>query len=142
MEYAYFNDYLISLTPEDNNELNSPLILTLNKTSLEITNTCTISIDESILNSLFNLSIVESAGTNENEIYLVLTFDKTIYFFGTVINKVTAEQNITIDTTKSSLSENLESTSQNVELADINQIIVNNKLMFLITTLSEDTLNP
>ena len=127
------DNYLISLTPDTNEDSILPVILTLNKTSLEITNKCLIQIDEAILSSLFKLTTIESAGTNENDIYLVLTFDKTIYFFGTVIEKITAEENINIDTSKSSLSQNLETTSQNIKLVDVNKITVNNELMFLIT---------
>ena len=46
------------------------------------------------------------------------------------IEKITAETTINIDTTKSSLSESLDTTNQNIKLADVNTIIVNNNLMF------------
>ncbi len=127
------SDYLISLSPSENEDSLSPMVITLNKSSLETTNNCAIQIDESVLNSLFNLSIIKSAGTNENDVYLVLTFEKNIYFFGTVLEKLTAESSITIDISKSSLSENLDTTNQNVELVDVNTISINNNLMFLIT---------
>lgn len=127
------DNFLVSLTPDINETSILPVILTLNKTSLEISNKCLIQIDEVNLSSLFKFTIVESAGTNENDIYLVLTFDKTIYFFGTIIEKIIEEENINIDLTKSSLSQSLETTSQNIKLVDINKIIVNNELMFLIT---------
>ena len=51
------NDFLISLTPDNNTESISPIILTLNKTSLEITNKCYLEIDESILSLLFKNQI-------------------------------------------------------------------------------------
>ena len=127
------DDYLISLTPATNENSLSPIVLTFNKTNLEITNTCSLQIESSVLSDLFNLSIIKSAGTNENDLYLVLTFNKTIYFFGTVLEKITAESTINIDTAKSSLSESLDTTNQNIRLADVNTITVNNNLMFLIT---------
>ncbi len=128
------DSWLISLTPIANeSETSSPAIITLDKTNKEITNTCLLSIESQILNTLFNLTVIESAGTNENDIYIVLTCNETIYFFGTAIEKVTTETLTTIETSKSSLYENLETTSANIELAEVNTIIVNNKLMFLIT---------
>lgn len=128
------DNWLISLTPiSKENETSLPAIITLNKTRKEISNICNLVIDSSILNSLFNLTVVKSAGTNENDIYVVLTFNETIYFFGTALEKVTQETTTSIDISKSSLYESLETTSSNIELAEVNTITVNNQLMFLIT---------
>lgn len=130
----YENDWLISLSPANTEETaNAPAILTLNKTSNEITNTCLLQIEATVLKDLFDVCVVKSAGTNENDVYMVLTFGKTIYFFGTTITKISTETNISIDTSKNSLYETLESSSANISLADVNTITVNGKLLFLIT---------
>lgn len=130
----YENDWLISLSPANTEETaNAPAILTLNKTSNEITNTCFLQIETTYLKDLFDVCVIKSAGTNENDVYMVLTFGKTIYFFGTTITKLSTETSISIDTSKTSLYETLESSSSNISLADVNTISVNGKLLFLIT---------
>lgn len=130
----YENDWLISLSPANTEESSiAPAILTLNQTSNEITNTCLLQIESNILKDLFDVCVIKSAGTNENDVYMVLTFGKNIYFFGTTKTKIKSESNISIDTSKNSLYETLESSSSNISLADVNTITVNGKLLFLIT---------
>lgn len=130
----YEDDWIISLSPENTEESAIfPAILTLNRTSNEITNICLLQIKETELKNLFDVCVIKSAGTNENDVYMVLTFDKTIYFFGTTITKINTETSISIDTSKNSLYETLESSSSNITLSDVNTITVNGKLLFLIT---------
>lgn len=131
--------YLASLTPSSDD--NSPVILTINKSTLEITNQCLLNIINSENSDLFYLTIIRSAGTNENDLYLVLTFSEKIYFFGTVIENVTIEETAQIDTSKSSLYGNLETTNANTEIASVNTITVNSKIMFLITYIVTDNTN-
>lgn len=123
--------YLISLTPA--NYESQPYIITLNSSSLEIENKCELILDDSILQTLFKVIIINSTGTTNNEIYLSLIYNDEISFFGTQLSSITTLESFELDLTKNSLSEKLDTTNSNISYASANTIYINDKTLFLIT---------
>ena len=124
----------ISLTPITNNNLsaNSPIILTYDKTQQLITNICTIEIDESINNELFNISVLLHNDTTD-QVYVAFTYNDTISFFSCYATSITQQSNYNIDISKGTVFDDLETKNSNVKLVDVNMIKINNKDYYIIT---------
>ena len=123
---------IVSLTPSANESETSPAIIVIDDTNKTITNTCLLNVE--LLNeaNLFKMLTILASDESVNEIYVVLVYNYTISFVGTDLTTIS---NSTLDVNISSAVsfDSLETSNEDISFNDVNKILVNDDLLFLIT---------